>query len=63
MPKTATVRFQGWNITLTEDAEGNWSWTAVRKKQTASKNPGSPVLPDRYKALEDAKAQLGKGKV
>lgn len=59
---SVTTKFQGWNITMTQDAEGKWTWAAERKKQTAVQNPGSPPHDTKYQALEDAKAQLGKGK-
>jgi hypothetical protein len=57
-----TSKFEGWHILLTQDPEGQWSWTAERKGQIANQHPGTPSFDTRYQALDDAKAQLGKGK-
>jgi hypothetical protein len=64
MGEPVTTKFQGWNITMTPDPEGKWSWTAERKggKELAAQHPGTPSFDTKYQALDDAKAQLGKGK-
>lgn len=62
MDNPYTAKFQGWQILLTVDPQDRWSWTATRKGKVADPEPGTPTFDTKYQALENAKAQLGKGK-